>query len=90
MSNPFGDDSTDFDTRTLCADAYSNAIAYLAMSARYEGAKPFALMGSEEGIDNPLLRSKAYRVQAQDELGSVPSPEAARSARPDGYTRMEA
>jgi hypothetical protein len=83
MSNPFGDDSTDFDTRTLCADAYSNAIAYLAMSARYENAKQFGLMGSEEGIDNPLVNTKAYRVQAQDEL----SPD--KSSRADGYTRME-
>ena len=29
MSDPFGDDKTDFDTRRLMEDAYNNMVAYL-------------------------------------------------------------
>ena len=56
MSNPFGDDATDFDTRALCEDAYNNAVAYLKMSARVIERKGH---GSEEGLRNPLLMKAA-------------------------------
>ena len=29
MADPFGNDDTDFDTRTICDNAYKNAVAYL-------------------------------------------------------------
>ena len=29
MSDPFGEDTTDFDTRKLCHDAYNEAVAHL-------------------------------------------------------------
>jgi len=96
MSNPFGEDSTDFDTRTLCHDAYNNAIAYLSMSSRYENPKLFGLMGNEEGIENPLLRSKAYTYsianEAMDEDAIEPSEVPSKSSPPrlDGYSRLKA
>lgn len=90
MSNPFGDDPTDFDTRTLCQDAYTNAVAYLSMSARYEIPKQFSLLGNEEGIDNPLVRDKAYRVGKHfSELDNV-SPGGQSAVSHDGYERIEA
>lgn len=66
MSNPFGDDATDFDTRTLCRDATDNAIAYLTMAARYETPKAYHLMGNEEGIVNPLLGVKSFRLTSDE------------------------
>ena len=29
MADPFGNDDTDFDTKTICDNAYRNAFAYL-------------------------------------------------------------
>ena len=29
MADPFGNDDTDFDTKTICDNAYKNAVAYL-------------------------------------------------------------
>ena len=58
MSNPFGDDATDFDTRTLCHDAYNNAVSYLEMSVRVEqrmGRLNSPGYGCEAGITNPML-----------------------------------
>lgn len=47
MSDPFGDDKTDFDTHKLMNDAYNNAVAYL-VEEHYENEK------SEAYMVNPL------------------------------------
>ena len=72
MSDPFGTDPTDFDTHTVCFDAYKNAVAYLA-------ARPPSGLGADKPTKNPIkdlhaAELRASAAAAATQLRHLPEP----------------
>ncbi len=64
MSDPFGSDYTDFDTHTICFDAYRNAVSYLAAHQPSD-------LATDTPIRNPITRRR--RADAAAMMQSSPS-----------------